>query len=61
MARPKQFDRETALAIAIEVFADHGYEGASTETLLNVNGLNRPSLYDTYGSQRQLYLKALQR
>ncbi len=61
MARPKQFDRDKALAIAIEVFADHGYEGASTEALLKAMGLNRQSLYDTYGSKRQLYLEALQR
>ncbi len=61
MARPKQFDRDKTLMIAIEVFADHGYEGASTETLLKAMGLNRQSLYDTYGSKRQLYLEALQR
>ncbi len=61
MARPKEFDRDEALAVAIEVFADRGYEGASTETLLKAMGLNRQSLYDTYGSKRRLYLEALQR
>jgi TetR/AcrR family transcriptional repressor of nem operon len=61
MARPKEFDRDEALAAAIEVFADCGYEGASTETLLKAMGLNRQSLYDTYGSKRRLYLEALQR
>jgi AcrR family transcriptional regulator len=61
MARPKEFDRAEALAAAIEVFADHGYEGTSTDVLLKTMGLNRQSLYDTYGSKRQLYLEALQR
>ncbi len=61
MARPKEFDRDEALASAITVFAERGYEGASTETLLQAMGLNRQSLYDTYGSKRQLYLEALRR
>ncbi len=61
MARPKEFDRDSALLIAIEVFADRGFEGTSTETLLKAMGLNRQSLYDTYGSKRALYLEALRR
>jgi TetR/AcrR family transcriptional regulator, transcriptional repressor for nem operon len=61
VARPKQFDRDDALAAAIEVFADRGYEGTSTEALLKAMGVNRQSLYDTYGSKRELYLEALQR
>jgi len=61
MARPREFDREEALASAITVFAEHGYEGSSTEILLKAMGLNRQSLYDTYGSKRQLYLEALRR
>ena len=61
MGRPKEFDREQALAIAIDVFGDHGFEGTSTETLLKAMNLNRQSLYDTYGSKRALYLEALRR
>lgn len=61
MARPKEFDREKALSIAIDVFAEFGYEGTSTETLLKATGLARQSLYDTFGSKRALYLEALQR
>jgi TetR/AcrR family transcriptional repressor of nem operon len=61
MARPKEFNRDEALATAIEVFADHGFEGTSTEALLGAMKLNRQSLYDTYGSKRALYLEALQR
>lgn len=61
MARPKEFDRDEALTVAIGVFADRGYEGASTDRLLKAMGLNRQSLYDTYGSKRQLYLEALHR
>jgi AcrR family transcriptional regulator len=61
MARPKQFDRDTALQQAIVVFSDHGYEGTSTEALLEAMRISRQSLYDTFGGKRRLYLEALQR
>ena len=60
MARPREFDRETALQEAIKVFSDHGYEGSSTEMLLRAMGIGRQSLYDTFGDKRRLYLEALQ-
>jgi TetR/AcrR family transcriptional regulator, transcriptional repressor for nem operon len=60
MARQKEFDRDVALAEAIKVFASHGYEGASTETLLGRMGISRQSMYDTFGDKRRLYLDALQ-
>jgi len=55
MARPKEFDRDHVLGKAIEVFASHGYEGASTEALLTHMGLSRQSMYDTFGNKRRLY------
>ena len=61
MARPKEFDRDTALQGAVGVFCDHGYEGTSTEALLRAMGISRQSMYDTFGDKRQLYLEALQR
>jgi AcrR family transcriptional regulator len=60
MGRPRQFDRATALRAAIKIFADHGYEGTSTEALLRAMGISRQSLYDTFGDKRGLYLEALQ-
>lgn len=61
MARPKEFDRDTALQQAIGVFSDHGYEGTSTDALLEAMRISRQSLYDTFGDKRRLYLEALQR
>jgi TetR/AcrR family transcriptional regulator, transcriptional repressor for nem operon len=61
MARPKEFDRDTALESAIAIFCDHGYEGTSTDALLGKMGISRQSLYDTFGDKRRLYLEALQR
>jgi AcrR family transcriptional regulator len=60
MARPKEFERDTALQQAIKVFADHGFEGTSTEALMQAMGISRQSMYDTFGDKRQLYLEALQ-
>lgn len=61
MARPKEFDRDVALAGAIKTFAAFGYEGSSTEALLKGMGISRQSMYDTFGDKRRLYLEALQR
>jgi TetR/AcrR family transcriptional repressor of nem operon len=61
MARPKEFERNTALESAIAIFCDHGYEGTSTDALLGKMGISRQSLYDTFGDKRRLYLEALQR
>jgi TetR/AcrR family transcriptional regulator, transcriptional repressor for nem operon len=61
MARPREFDRDAVLAKAIKVFARHGFEGASTEVLLEGMGISRQSMYDTFGDKRRLYLEALQR
>ena len=60
MSRPKEFDRATALKAAIAVFSDHGYEGTSTDALLEAMGISRQSMYDTFGDKRRLYLDALQ-
>ena len=59
MARLKEFDPEAALAKAMQVFWQAGYENASIELLLREMGIARQSLYDTFGDKRQLYLKAL--
>jgi AcrR family transcriptional regulator len=46
---------------AIGLFASYGYEGTSTEALLAAMGVSRQSLYDTFGSKRELYVEALRR
>ena len=61
MARPKSFDPETALACAMAVFQEKGYEAASVADLTERMGINRFSMYDTFGDKRSLYLAALDR
>jgi TetR/AcrR family transcriptional repressor of nem operon len=61
MARPKEFDREAALAAAMRVFWAKGYDATSTDDLRHAIGIGRQSLYDTFGGKRTLYLEALRR
>lgn len=61
MPRPKEFDRDEALHKAMEVFWSRGYEAASIRDLVEHMGINRQSLYDTFGDKHALYLQALDR
>jgi AcrR family transcriptional regulator len=61
MARPKEFERLTALDAAIDVFREHGFAGASTGDLTQAMQIGRQSLYDTFGDKWQLYTAALTR
>lgn len=61
MARPKAFDEDKALMQAMELFWQQGYTAASLAQLTACMGINRQSLYDTYGDKRGLFLKALDR
>lgn len=61
MARHKEFDQDQALHKAMEVFWSRGYEAASVEDLVKHMGINRQSLYDTFGDKHTLYLQALDR
>ena len=61
MARHKEFDRDEALHKAMEVFWSRGYEAASIEDLVKHMGVNRQSLYDTFGDKHALYLQTLDR
>ncbi|MEM7152334.1 MAG: TetR/AcrR family transcriptional regulator [Myxococcota bacterium] len=59
MVRPKNFDPEQALQRALHVFWNNGYRSTSLSELETALGIGRKSLYDTFGSKRELFLKAL--
>src|SRR5688500_6708652 len=61
MARPKEFDPAAAAQEAMEAFWERGYAATSVNDLLAEMGLNRGSLYGTFGDKKQLFLAALDR
>ena len=60
VGRPMEFDPDAALTKAMEVFWSQGYEGTSTANLMSAMGLSKSSLYQTFGSKRQLFIQCLE-
>ncbi len=56
----KNFDVDVALHKAGETFWSRGYEATSMRDLLEAMGIQKGSFYDTYGSKREAYQRALE-
>ena len=61
MARSKAFNEEEVLDKAVAVFWAKGYEATSMQDLVEAMGIQRGSLYATFGSKQQLFLQSLER
>lgn len=59
MPRPKNFNKEEVLNNAMQLFWQKGYEATSIQDLVAHLGINKQSLYDTFGDKQTLYLSAL--
>jgi AcrR family transcriptional regulator len=59
--RPREFNEEEALDAATRVFANKGYEAASLSDLTAEMGINRVSMYSTFGNKEALFRKAMER
>ena len=57
--RPREFDEQQALARAQDLFWTRGYEATSVQDLVDGLGVQRGSLYATFGDKRSLYLKTV--
>ncbi len=61
MARPRAFDEEVVLQKALDTFWLRGYGSTSMEDLVAGTGLNRASIYATFGDKHALFMRALRR
>lgn len=58
--RPRSFDRDAALAVAVEQFWRTGYEETSIASLTQAMGITPPSLYAAFGDKERLFVEASQ-
>jgi TetR/AcrR family transcriptional repressor of nem operon len=56
--RPRAFDMKAAIARAVPVFREHGYEGASIDRLKTATGLTAGSLYKAFKDKRGVFAAA---
>ncbi|MEJ2793422.1 TetR/AcrR family transcriptional regulator [Iodobacter sp. LRB] len=59
MSRPKEFDRDTVIHNAMQLFWAKGYEGATLPELLRVMGLSRSSFYNEFIDKESLFLDVI--
>lgn len=60
MPRVKLFDENEVLTKAMSLFWKQGYSATSVRDLVNHLGINRASLYDTFGDKEQLFKKSFE-
>lgn len=60
VGRPREFDTESALEAAIDVFWECGYEATSLTELVAAMRIGRQSIYTAFGSKYGLFLTALE-
>lgn len=59
MPRKKQFTVDEVKQKAMEIFWHQGYRGTSLQDLVETMGINRASLYDTFGDKYALFIETL--
>lgn len=59
MSRTSQYDPATVTAGAMELFWRHGFASASIDSLVRETGLNRHSLYRSFGGKAGLFASSL--
>lgn len=55
MARPVEFDENKVLTNAMEQFWREGYEASSVQKLLDCTGINRGTLYNSFGDKETFF------
>ncbi len=53
--KTKDVRREEILGAAMEVFAQRGYEGASTDEIARLAGISQPYVFRLFGTKKELF------
>ncbi len=61
MARTKEFDEAEVLDKALKLFREKGYNGTSTQDLVDRLCISRSSMYNCYSDKQNLFLQAIRR
>jgi AcrR family transcriptional regulator len=59
VGRPREFDRDEALARARDAFWARGYEGTSMADLVSAMGIASARIYAAFGSKEELFREAV--
>ncbi|WP_199154466.1 TetR/AcrR family transcriptional regulator [Chromobacterium sp. ASV23] len=57
--RPREFDVDEAIGVALAVFNERGYAATSLPDLIHGMGLSRGSLYKAFSNKHAMYVAAL--
>lgn len=57
--RPRNFDKDDALKIALDLFRKKGFDNTSIGDLTEALQVNKPSLYAAYGNKEELFSEIL--
>nr|WP_321234915.1 TetR/AcrR family transcriptional regulator [uncultured Psychroserpens sp.] len=60
MPKVETFDRDFVVSQATEVFHDKGYNATSMQDLVDATGLNRSSIYNSFGCKLSLFIDCLE-
>ena len=59
MPRTREFDPQTVLADATQIFWRNGYADTSIEVIVSQTGVSRYGLYGTFGNEKELLIAAI--
>lgn len=59
MPKVETFDRDQVLGKVVTIFHEKGYNATSMQDLVDATGLNRSSIYNSFGSKKELYQESL--
>lgn len=59
MPKVETFNREQVIQNVIDIFHQKGYNATSMQDLVDATGLNRSSIYNSFGSKKELFQESL--